>query len=77
MTLMDAEQGHCDICDARPPEGSGFADTVKWIAYWQMAHPMDYGYVSPDHELDTPTTDGQCLEDAEMLAYRDYEVGVK
>ena len=83
MTLMDAEQGHCDTCNETfTSDGQNVGVSphlevvVDWIARWQAAHPMDYGFAEPDHQLDTPTTDGQRLEDAEWRAYRDYKAGV-
>ena len=37
--LTDAEPGHCESCDARPPEGADFVEVLRWIGQWQAAAP--------------------------------------
>ena len=73
--LMDAEPGHCEICDARPPESADFIEVLRWIGQWQEAHPMDYA-AGIETQFDTPShngTDGwNGSVQNEIDDYRDY-----
>ena len=58
--LTDAEPGHCESCDARPPEDADFVEVLRWIGQWQEAHPGSFD-AGIETEFDTPShnaTDG-------------------